>query len=174
MIYYSSDLHFNHLNIIKSCNRPFKSIDEMNDILIKNWNDRVRSIDSIYFLGDFGVPKNLNDVEGILNLVKKLNGIKYLVQGNHDSRLLKNNEFCSLFEEISIYKKVNDNDRYVILMHYPLEVWERSYCGSYHVHGHVHKNTLRKIPRRFNAGIDINNYRPTTLNELILKNNQYV
>lgn len=171
MIYYSSDLHFNHLNIIKSCNRPFESLEEMNNIIIKNWNDRVRNEDFIYFLGDFGVPKNLKDVEAILSLVKKLNGRKILIQGNHDARLLKNSEFCSLFEEITIYKKISDNGHFVVLMHYPLETWERSYYGSYHLHGHIHTKEINYIPNRFNVGVDVNNYKPVTLTELIDRDN---
>ena len=91
------------------------------------------------------------------------------MKGNHDTRLLKNEEFVSMFKEITIYKKVDDNGRYVVLMHYPLEVWERSHYGSYHLHGHVHTRSLNDISNRFNVGVDVNNYEPVTLDELILK-----
>lgn len=167
MIYYTSDIHFNHKKIIESCNRPFKDIDEMNESLIGNWNVRVKKEDTVYYLGDFAIVKNNKDVQNIIDLVRRLNGRKILIQGNHDSRLVKNIEFSEMFEEISIYKKINDNGRYVILMHYPIESWERSYYGSYHIHGHTHNNCINNIKNRFNAGVDVNDYKPVTLDELI-------
>ncbi len=170
MIYYVSDLHFNHQKIIESCNRPFKNVDDMNKILINNWNSRIKNSDVVYYLGDFAIVKNNKQAEEAIELVKKLNGKITLIHGNHDSRLTKNEEFRKLFNEIAIYKKVNDNGRYVILMHYPLESWERSYYGSYHVHGHTHNYKINNIKNRFNAGVDVNEFKPVTLDELINKN----
>jgi len=167
MIYYISDLHFNHEKIIKSCDRPFKNVEEMNKILIENWNNRVKESDYAYFLGDFSMAKNNKDIEYVIELIKKLNGNITLIKGNHESRIIKNSEFTELFDEITIYKKINDNGRQVVLMHYPLEVWERSHYGSYHVHGHVHDKKLNYIENRFNACVEVNNYMPVTLDEMI-------
>ena len=167
MIYYTSDLHFWHERAITFCNRPFKSVEEMNNTLIQNWNNRVTKDDIVYFLGDFGITKNLNDVNKVLQCMKRLKGRKVWIQGNHDARLIKNPEACSLFEDISIYKKIVDEGREVILMHYPIECWERMNYGSYHVHGHIHNRVVTNISNRFNAGVDVNKYKPVTLKELI-------
>ena len=80
MIYFISDTHFNHNNIIKYCNRPFKSINEMNQTIINNWNKTVKADDEIYHLGDLVLGKK----EEMYNTVSNLNGKKYLIRGNHD------------------------------------------------------------------------------------------
>ena len=79
-IYVISDTHFNHKNIIEYCNRPFKTVEEMNEVLIKNWNDVVSQEDTIICLGDFV----LGTKENIIEIGTKLNGHKILILGNHD------------------------------------------------------------------------------------------
>jgi calcineurin-like phosphoesterase family protein len=78
MIWFSSDHHFDHANIIKYDNRPFSSVDEMNEEMVKRWNLRVLPSDIIYYLGDFSLNR------AALRFVKRLNGIKFLIPGNHD------------------------------------------------------------------------------------------
>ena len=77
MQFFTSDTHFNHGHIIKYCNRPFISMEEMNETIVQNWNKTVKQKDIIYHLGDvcWGLP----DI-----FLKKLNGYKILIQGNHD------------------------------------------------------------------------------------------
>ena len=82
MIYFTSDTHFQHTNIIKYCNRPFKDVDEMNERLINNWNSIVSNDDTIYHPGDFCLS---NDKE-IINIFKRLNDNKILICGNHDRK----------------------------------------------------------------------------------------
>jgi calcineurin-like phosphoesterase family protein len=53
MIFVTADLHLNHCNIIKYCNRPFKTVEEMNKTLINNWNSKVTKEDVVFHLGDF-------------------------------------------------------------------------------------------------------------------------
>lgn len=171
MIYYSSDLHFNHVNIIKSCDRPFSDIYDMNNKLMLNWNNTLTDEDDIYFLGDFSYSKNNKQAREVIELIKNLKGRKHLVLGNHDTILMNFEEFKELFESIDVYKKISDEGNYVVLMHYPLETWERSHYGSYHLHGHIHANEINYIPNRFNVGLDVNNYKPVTLTELIDRDN---
>lgn len=79
--WFTSDLHFGHVNVIEYCDRPYKNIEEMNAAIIAQWNSQVKPQDEVYFLGDFGInPKTVLNFE----LVKKLNGIKYIIPGNHD------------------------------------------------------------------------------------------
>jgi calcineurin-like phosphoesterase family protein len=77
-VYLTADTHFNHTNIIKYCHRPFKTIEEMNDTLVINWNRVVKINDMVIFLGDLGFKDNGNI------WVSKLNGNKLLIRGNHD------------------------------------------------------------------------------------------
>lgn len=169
MIYYTSDLHFGHENIIKNCNRPYNNIEDMDNALIKNWNRTVNDTDTVYVLGDIAIAKNQEAVRKTIDKVKRLKGHKILIQGNHDHKLIKNEEFKSLFGGISIYGKVVDKGRNVILMHYPIESWEQMRYNSIHLHGHMHKIPINNIKNRYNVGVDINNYRPVTLDELIAK-----
>lgn len=79
MLYFSSDHHFDHKNIIKYCDRPFASIEEMNKTLITYWNETVTPEDEVYYLGDFSLSTKAAE-----NYTKRLNGKKYLIPGNHD------------------------------------------------------------------------------------------
>ena len=80
MIYFISDTHFHHHNIINYCNRPFKDVNEMNKIIINNWNNIVTENDTVYHLGDFCLFSD----EEIKNIFNKLNGNKILIRGNHE------------------------------------------------------------------------------------------
>ena len=80
-IFIISDTHFGHENIIKYCNRPFKDVKEMDETLIKNWNEVVSNKDTVLHLGDFG----LGNKEYIASIVNRLNGKKILILGNHDN-----------------------------------------------------------------------------------------
>ena len=71
MIYYTADTHFGHKNIIKYCERPFKSASHMDEVIIKNWNAIVKPEDTIFHLGDFSMEKNPERIEKWLS---RLNG----------------------------------------------------------------------------------------------------
>lgn len=168
MIFYTSDLHFFHSNIIKLCNRPFNTVDEMNKVLIEKWNKRVKPTDTVYILGD--IVFKFDNIEQVKKILKSLNGYKFLIRGNHDDFLhyLNQKEF---FEGVFDYKEVHDNKRKIILFHYPIEEWNGFYKGSYHLYGHVHNSEsgLKKIDRRYNVGVDVCDFEPKTLDELIEK-----
>lgn len=87
-IFFTADLHFGHTNIIKMCNRPFNSIEEMDETLIANWNQTVRRNDEIYILGDLMLKGSADVAHSYLS---RLNGKKYFICGNHD-RFLQNME----------------------------------------------------------------------------------
>ena len=82
-IYFWADPHFGHANIMKYCSRPFQSVEEMNEVLVARWNARVKPGDNIYVLGDFMWARRRDDIEMMLS---RLNGNKFLVIGNHDSK----------------------------------------------------------------------------------------
>ena len=85
MIYFISDTHFYHSNIIKYCNRTFKDVNEMNETIISNWRFFITKDDIVYHLGDFCLSSD-DDIKNIFN---RLNGNKILIRGNHDRKSVK-------------------------------------------------------------------------------------
>ena len=177
MKYYISDLHIGHKNIIRFDQRPFFDLSDMQQAIIKNWNPVVTSEDDVYILGDFAV-RNSKDETWYL---KQLKGHKHLVIGNHDDKLLKNENAMKYFESMDkmmgVHDWVNGEEVVVVLCHYPLAEWYKSKHGSWHIYGHIHGNTgatakyMASIAHTLNAGVVINHYTPVSIDELI-KNNE--
>ena len=170
MNYYISDLHLFHNKIIEKYNRPFASIEEMHDCIIRNWKNTVKKDDIVYVLGDLG----MYHAHEIAEIISSLPGNKILITGNHDFWNLKHAPLRKCFKEIYTYKEIIDAGRRVVLFHYPIEEWNGFYRGFYHVHGHVHDSAdgvqLSNRERRYNACVEFCDYRPLTLDELIAKN----
>lgn len=100
MKYYISDLHLFHENAIKFDHRPFESVQEMHEVVLKNWNDRVTNGDFVYLLGDMSLRgKN----EDLIAFVARLKGRKVLIRGNHDD--VSDYRYQQLFTEFVIIKK---------------------------------------------------------------------
>ena len=167
MIWFTSDTHFGHKNIIKYVPRPFSSVEEMDEALIENWNSRVKESDEVYHLGDVALcsPSKLKKI------LNRLNGKIYLIKGNHDDSA----EACSdRFEWIKDYYEleVNDPDGYqgkqlLVLFHYAMRVWQASHYGTYHLYGHSH-GELPDDPTSlsFDVGVDCHNYAPINYDEI--------
>ena len=174
MKYYTSDLHFGHQKIIEYENRPFVSVEEMDEHLIQKWNAKVKKGDEVYIVGDFGFVKGkrANDI------LRRLNGRKYLIKGNHDNYFLNDKEFDkSNFVWVKDYASIKDGDTAICMFHYPIAVWDRQHHGALHFYGHVHSNKDGHHPllfelgdNAFNVGCDVYNYEPMSLDELIKKN----
>ena len=156
-VFFTSDTHFGHRNIIKYCNRPFADTNEMDRILIENWNEVVGQRDTIYHLGDFSMG---NQAPKIL---PRLNGNKILIKGNHDKRPRLEHGWS----EIENYKELKYDGQLVILFHYAMRVWNRSHRGSWMLYGHSH-NTLFNDPTllSIDVGVDCQNYRPVSFDEV--------
>jgi len=173
MIYYTSDLHFGHANVIKHCNRPFASVDEMDARLIENWNSRVHANDTVYILGDMFF-RNKRPAKDYL---RELKGHKHLLLGNHDIGWLKTVEPGLWFESVERLHTISDHNHLVTMCHYPMMTWRGAGREGYMVFGHIHNNTNMRFwgaiqgdPQILNAGVDINGYQPVTLEELIQNN----
>lgn len=166
MIYYTSDPHIGHENIIRLCNRPYMSVEEMNEDIIAKWNAKVKHNDDVYILGDMFFK--FGDIQNVIDVLKKLNEKKHLIKGNHD-KFLKQIRWQDYFESLDLYKEIDDNGRMVCMFHYPIEEWNGYYRNSYMLYGHVHENMdgIKQHPRKFNVGVDVNGFEPKTLDELI-------
>lgn len=131
-IFYISDLHFSHKNILKYDCRPWFNTEEMNKELINNWNSVVTKDDIVYILGDMFWC----GLEESLAILDQLNGEKVLVKGNHDK--CNDNRFRARFMQIVDYIEIKDNNRDVVLCHYPIPCFKNHFYGWYHLYGHVH------------------------------------
>ena len=135
-IFFVSDTHFCHENIIKYCRRPFKDIEENDEELIRRWNEKVPKDGIVFHLGDVAFG-NTNRVDEIL---KRLNGKIYLVIGNHDWRRIVNDHKWR-FELMTQQINMKIGKRHIILNHYPMLCFSGAWRGedaTYQLFGHVH------------------------------------
>ncbi len=160
MIFLTADLHFFHSNVIKYCNRPFITIEEMNETIIKNWNYKVKADDEVYLLGDVAFCGDNKAKE----LLDRLNGRIYLIEGNHDRGKLKT---ITRFEWRKYYHELKVDGTTFVLFHYPIEFWNKRHRGSIHLHGHSHGGLGKNLKtKRIDVGIDCWNYFPVSLEEI--------
>ena len=153
MRYYISDMHFYHyqLNIQMDC-RGFSDVEQMNDHMISKWNSRVKPKDEVVILGDL----SLGTAEETNQILKRLNGALYLIEGNHD-RYLKKSEFHrERFVWIKPYAEMRDNGRKVVLSHYPVFCYNGQYHRNksgepttYMLYDHVHDTMDEQLVRKF-------------------------
>ena len=166
MIFFVSDTHFYHTNVIKYSNRPFKDVNEMNEQLITNWNSRINTKDIVYHLGDFSF-RNANAYRD------RLNGHIGFIMGNHDAsasgtyhsaKINKEKPPFIFFEDVT---EVNVNGQKIFLSHYAHRVWNKSHHGVWHLYGHSH-GTLPDDPNSmsFDCGVDCHNYAPLSFEEV--------
>lgn len=174
MYYFTADTHFGHENVIKMCNRPFASIDDMNEEMIKRWNAKVKGNDVVYIIGDmFFRCSNPEDI------LRRLKGKKRLIQGNHDGSWISRVNLKLYFESVENMVEFSDGERGLMLCHYPMLTWKHA-KKNYMIHGHIHKRTqvdywplLKARERVLNAGVDINNFEPVSFEELVANNIRY-
>lgn len=175
MIYFTSDTHFCHSNIINLTNRPFKDVKEMNTTLIRNWNSCVADNDEIYILGDLIYKGTADEANAIL---ERLNGKKYLIRGNHDKFLDDENFNNSIFEWVKDYYVLNYKKTKFVLFHYPILEWDGFFKGDIHLYGHVHNagkgydqnNRLSVLGKHsMNVGVDVNKFFPVSIESIIRK-----
>ena len=177
---YSEKLHFRHnnlghKNIIKHCGRPFTSVEEMDEHLISAWNSCVSPNDSVYILGDL----IFRSAAAPGTYLGRLCGKKHLILGNHDTSWTKKTDMSKHFASVEKYAEISDGQHRITLCHYPLMMsWDHMARGSYMIHGHIHNNRdssyfplLRQMQNLLNAGVEINDYRPVSFDELV-KNNE--
>ena len=173
MILFTSDLHLGHANIIKHCNRPFQSVEEMDEFILEKWNAKVKPQDTVYILGDL-MFRNKRSPEEYLS---RMPGKKFLVVGNHDKAWMKKVDLARWFEGIEMMRFMSDGQRKLTLCHYPMMTWPFSNHDGWMVYAHIHENTdmdywplIERSDRMLNAGVDINGFEPVTFEEMMENN----
>lgn len=172
MIYFTSDTHFYHKNVIQYCNRPWVDLEDMHKGLISTWNLVVKPDDEVWILGDFcfgGVTK-------LKEITRQLNGRKNIVLGNHDHSI-KYHRTDLGFESIVDAHTMKIAGQDVVMSHYPFvgsEHDERKefvkgarYAdyGQWLLHGHVHQSWLQN-KKQINVGVDVWNYTPVSIEKI--------
>lgn len=163
MIFFTSDLHLHHANIIRYCQRPFESVEEMDYVLIDNWNSVVKPEDSVWVLGDFSMS---GDKVFLNRTLDRLNGTKFLVAGNHDSKPCKSSD---KWREVHTLTHITEGGQILVLCHYAMRVWYKSHCGSWHLYGHSHGNLPEENNLSFDVGVDSWNYTPVSFDQIAKK-----
>ena len=191
MIYFTSDTHFGHENIIGYCERPFKNADEMDEVITSNWNALVGEDDKVYHLGDF----TFGGKRAARDYFRRLNG-RIFVLGNpwhHDSGWLPSvnqintggklpktglsDFFSATHHMVTILPPMHildfpeyGKDGYsqaLVLCHYPLAVWDRKHYGAWHLHGHSHGQYRPGEGFIFDAGVDTNFFSPISIDGVV-------
>ena len=164
----TSDIHFGHKNIMSFCpvSRPFADVDHMHEVIIEKWNKTVRPNDRTYILGDVAFC----NAQEAVKLIKCLNGSKVLIQGNHDSKLVKDASFRECFESIHEYYSTSLNKVKIVMLHYPIAEWDQMHRGAVHLFGHLHGGAtglgLEKY-RCMDVGMDTNYCTPYKLEDVV-------
>ena len=151
-LYFTADTHFGHKNIMKYCNRPYSSIDEMTSGIISTWNETVGELDTVVHLGDFSFLNALMSRE----IMNQLNGHIILVRGNHDSDKII--DACGFSDVVDFLElKVTDGAiaQPIACMHYPMAVWPSSHHGAWHLHGHSHGSYRKYDGKLLDVGWDV-------------------
>lgn len=151
----TSDTHWGHKNIMSFCPetraRFRNDVAYMNEAMVLEWNAKVQPEDTVYILGDVAFLPAQKAAE----YINRCNGIKILVEGNHDRKTLNDHSFRNCFREVHKYLDVVYDGHKCIMFHYPIAEWDQMHKGSLHFHGHLHggKSGLEKY-RCMDVGMD--------------------
>jgi calcineurin-like phosphoesterase family protein len=160
----TSDLHYFHKNIIKYSNRPFESVDEMNEGMISQWNEKISDGDEVYILGDMFFCNQTKAIE----ILKQLNGNLHIFFGNHDNMLRTSKkqmpmgyrplkkEFEPYFASHQDYNYVMFQGKMFVMSHYALTVWDQGHRGAINLYGHSH-GSLPEDPNKLQMDVGVDN-----------------
>ena len=189
-LWFTSDTHFGHKNILKYCYNsrkvsfvdgrespvniftengadPKQYLEEHNEFLINRWNESIEPGDTVYHLGDFSYLKE----EECIKLIERLNGNIHLIEGNHDkamsSKVRAKFQWVKQMYELRVFDPEMDVYQYIIMCHFPFESWDKKYHGSWHCHGHSHGLLpSANNQARLDVGVDCNDLRPFSYEQI--------
>lgn len=153
--FFTADTHWGHQSILRLANRPFASLEEMNEAMITRWNRAVQPRDTVYHLGDvaFRMPPGWFPA-----VFARLNGEKHLLRGNHDNAEVLAQPWAS----ISDIRELRLDGARIVLCHYPMRSWTGMYKGHWHFYGHEHAN-LADHANTMDVGVDNWHFYPVSL-----------
>ena len=169
-IFFTSDTHFSHNNIIKYCDRPFADTEEMNETIIERWNSKIKPDNIVFHLGDFA----FGTVAQWEEIRRRLNGHIHLIIGNHDIKNYSDSKtrLMEIFDSVQFQALVEVGNSKIYLNHYPFLTFAGIYRKNptWELFGHVHmKNECKGadssrmqycLPTQYDVGVDFNDYAP--------------
>ena len=177
MIFFTAYHHFGHENIIKYCNRPFASVEEMDAEMIRRWNEVVSHDDTVYHLGDFTLgryaQKYFEQLHGEVRILR--------YDWHHDRRWLRHesnflpswwtgtrtDKYCPQpVELLPPLHVIKIDGIHIALCHYPLAQWDRKHHGAWHLHGHSHGNYVGE-GKILDVGVDCHNFYPVSEEKVV-------
>lgn len=171
MIWFTSDTHFGHANVLAFCKRPWDDVDAMNDALVERINERVAPDDVLYHLGDFSFRATVEKAREIRHRIRCRT--IHWIPGNHDKDWSQPAVTGTFAVEPPICTLKLDGGRKIVMCHYPLMDWPGLAHGAIHLHGHIHAariyNEWNRSQRllRYDVGVDANGYAPVSLDEIL-------
>lgn len=178
-LWFISDTHFHHDNIIRYCDRPFENVGHMDKTMIENWCSLVQPDDFVIHAGDFC----WGNTESWIHFLAQLPGNIILVRGNHDKDgTFPKNRFHSIHELLNIRVKdpeIEGGDQRITICHYPMLSWYQSHRGAWQFFGHVHGKLVdsalspdgwnlsgKLTPKQLDLSVELHNYSPISYNEV--------
>ncbi|NOZ20012.1 MAG: metallophosphoesterase [Planctomycetes bacterium] len=151
MLFFTADEHYGHAHIIHLCGRPFRTVEEMDEELIRRHNAVVKDSDLVVHVGDF----TLKNKSRAKSYISRLKGEHVFLRGSHDRWLKEAHEIWE--KEIA--------GEYVVVCHYAMRVWPRSHYNSWQLYGHSH-GRLDPIGKQWDIGVDNNDYYPVSFERI--------
>lgn len=166
-LFFTADHHWGHEVVLQYCARPFKTVREMDEVLIERWNSIIRDDDLVYHLGDMfaGPAREPHRIR------ERLRGRIHLLRGNHDSGVdpeALGLEWVKDYHELIVEDEEADNGcRLIVLSHYPFREWNQSHHGSWHLHGHCHGSLPESgAGYSLDVGVDVHGFAPLSYSEV--------
>jgi calcineurin-like phosphoesterase family protein len=166
-VYFTSDHHFGHSGARSLYRRPFASVADMDREMTNRWNSVIGPQEEVWYLGDFAVRQS---AERVASLLDTLHGRKHLITGNNDDAAVTD---CGRWASIQPYAEVSVGGISLVLCHYPLRTWRDMSRGWVNLHGHSH-GRLKPMSRQYDVGVDVWNFRPVLLTQLLGKGRRSV
>jgi len=167
--WFISDTHFDMpLKMIQTLGRKFDCTEAMNNRIIRNWNQRIKDVDTVFMVGDFFHAARASDKKRVSELQNKLHGHIIYVQGNHDS----NNGVKTVIMDMHLRL----GGKNILVQHYPVESFKAiNHSVDLIVHGHTHKTPIRHLPQltyvggipQVNVNVEYNNYMPIDIQQIL-------
>lgn len=187
-IWFTSDTHIGHKNVIKFSNRPYENIKEMFNDFVNKWNSVVSDNDYVFHLGDVVWNHSRNETYKAL---KELKGIKFIIPGNHDKieqfeYCLKNLDNFHVLSDFTVlyirkfYEDSPDKPLELFLSHCPMMTWPHRNNNAINLFGHIHSGPKTKadvdqdlplFSYQYDCGVDNNNYTPIEIRDILQKLN---
>jgi calcineurin-like phosphoesterase family protein len=158
-VYFISDTHFGHGWALRFRDRPFPSLDAMDEAMVERWNETVGPEDTVWHLGDFALGRQPYFAARLLS---RLNGRKRLILGNNDG---PDTVALPGWESVGHYAEIEHEGTWLVMCHYPFRTWNGMYKGAINLHGHSH-GKLAPMPRQVDVGVDVWDFRPITLDRI--------